>query len=59
VLGRMTARIAELPAIGERCVVLGVLDGRDGRKAFSRTTAYGQDGRVLGRAAATWIEVPV
>jgi hypothetical protein len=56
-LGRLTARIRELPAIGEHCVVVGVLDGRDGRKAFTRTTAYGADGRELGRAAAVWIEL--
>ena len=45
-----------MPAIGERCVVVGQLDGRDGRKGFTRTTAYGADGRELGRAAAVWIE---
>ena len=46
-----------MPAVGEHCVVVGELDGRDGRKAFTRTTAYGADGRELGRARATWIEL--
>jgi hypothetical protein len=57
VLGRMTAQVLDVPAVGEHCVIVGVMDGRDGRKAFTRTTAYGADGRELGRAAATWIEI--
>jgi hypothetical protein len=57
VLGRMTARILDVPAVGEHCVVTAECDGWDGRKAFSRSTGYGQDGRVLGIAQATWIEL--
>jgi hypothetical protein len=57
VLGRMTACISDVPAVGERCVVSAACDGWDGRKAFSRTSAYGQDGRLLGTAKATWIEL--
>ena len=56
VLGRMTAEVRAMPGVGERCVVVGQLDGRDGRKGFTRTTAYGADGRELGRSAAVWIE---
>ena len=59
VLGRIAARVVDVPAIGERCVVVGELDGWDGRKAHARTTAYGADGRELGRAAAVWIEIPL
>ena len=59
VLGRMTAEVKAMPAIGERCVVVGKLDGRDGRKGFTRATAYGADGRELGRARAVWIEINV
>ncbi len=58
VLGRMAAQVRAMPGVGERCVVVGQLDGRDGRKSFTRTTAYGADGRELGRAAAVWIEIP-
>ena len=58
VLGRMTARVGAVPAVGERCVVVGQLDAREGRKGFTRTTAYGADGRELGRASAVWIETP-
>jgi hypothetical protein len=57
VLGRMTAEVKAMPAVGERCVVVGQLDGRDGRKGFTRATAYGADGRELGRARAVWIEI--
>jgi hypothetical protein len=57
VLGRMTTAVRAMPSIGEQCVVVGQLDGRDGRKGFTRTTAYGADGRELGRAAAVWIEI--
>jgi hypothetical protein len=42
--------------VGERCVVVAAGQGWDGRKAFSRSTAYGEDGRELGRSRATWIE---
>lgn len=57
VLGRMTAEVRAMPGVGERCVVVGQLDGREGRKGFTRTTAYGADGRELGRATAVWIEI--
>ncbi len=57
VLGQFTALITEVPQIGERCVVVAQGDGWDGRKAFSRSTGYGEDGRVLGAASATWIEL--
>jgi hypothetical protein len=57
VLGRMTALISEVPAIGERCVVVARCDRWDGRKAFSRSTGYGEDGRILGVTSAIWIEL--
>jgi hypothetical protein len=55
-LGRLTARVFSAPEVGERCVVVAAGQGWDGRKAFSRSTAYGEDGRELGRSRATWIE---
>ena len=57
-LGRMTAIVHAMPSVGETCVVVGELDRRKGRKSFTRSTAYGSDGRELGRAAATWIDIP-
>ena len=56
VLGRITAQVDALPLIGERCVVMGGLLGREGRKVYTATTAYDGDGRVFARATATWIE---
>jgi hypothetical protein len=55
-LGRITAQVDALPLIGERCIVMGALLGRDGRKVHTATTVYDEDGRALARAAATWIE---
>jgi len=57
VLGRMTGQMDALPPVGDRCVVMGRLLGREGRKAFTTTTLYDGDGRVLGRAHAVWIAV--
>nr|KEP23745.1 hypothetical protein DA06_05070 [Georgenia sp. SUBG003] len=55
VLGRMTASVSATPAAGEEVVVMGRLLGHEGRKYLTATTAYGEDGRELGRASATWI----
>jgi hypothetical protein len=57
VLGRMTALVSEVPAVGERCVVVACCDGWHGRKAYSRSTGYGEDGRMLGVTSAIWIEL--
>jgi len=59
VLGRITAQVRDLPALGELCVVMGLLLGSEGRKTWTATTAYGEDGRELGLAHATWISVQV
>lgn len=55
VLGRLTARVEHLPHPGEHCVVMGWPLGEEGRKLFAGTAAFGEDGRVLGSARATWI----
>ncbi|MGZ4631017.1 MAG: hypothetical protein ACXV2G_00015 [Actinomycetes bacterium] len=55
VLGRMAAAVDALPHVGERYVVVGRCLGVDGRKTFTASTIYDADGRVLGRAEATWI----
>jgi hypothetical protein len=57
VLGRMTARLTALPGVGEECVVMGLLLRSEGRKTWTATTAYGADGRELGRARSTWLTV--
>jgi hypothetical protein len=55
VLGRLTACVEHLPHPGERCVVMAWPLGEEGRKLFAGTALYGDDGRVLGSARATWI----
>lgn len=57
VLGTMTARVHELPAAGEPHLVLAWARGSSGRKYHSGTALMSADGRVLARAAATWIAV--
>ncbi len=59
VLGRMTAEVAAGLMVGDRCVVLGRWLGEQGRKTFTTSTVYDGDGRVVGRAEATWISVSV
>jgi len=54
-LGRLTAAVLDLPAVGERCVVMGRRVAEQGRKTFTATSAYGQDGRLLGHATAVWV----
>ena len=44
-----------LPDVGERCVVVGWPLGEEGRKLYAGTALYGEDGRPLARARATWI----
>jgi hypothetical protein len=55
VLGRFAAHVDSVPAVGEQCVVAGWPLGEEGRKLYAGTALYGEDGRVLGRARATWI----
>ena len=57
VLGRMTARVDALPVVGETHVVVGRHLGTDGRKSFTASTLYDADGRVVGAARHTWIQV--
>lgn len=57
VLGRMTAAVDALPAIGEEHVVVGQVRGTDGRKTFTASTLYDADDRVVARAEHTWITI--
>jgi hypothetical protein len=54
-LGRFAVDIDDLPEPGERCVVLAWPLGEDGRKLYAATALYGQGGRLLAKARATWI----
>jgi hypothetical protein len=55
-LGRMAGRVDDVPRVGERCVITARPLGRDGRKGYAATAAYGEDGRLLGVARQVWIE---
>ena len=55
-LGRFAVRIDELPGFAERCVVVSWPLGEDGRKLYAGTALYGDGGRRLAVARATWIE---
>jgi hypothetical protein len=56
VLGRLAAKVEALPRAGEHCVVVAWPLGDEGRKAYAGTALYGDSGRLLGVARATWIE---
>jgi hypothetical protein len=57
VLGRMTARVDALPVVEEPHVVVGRHLGGEGRKSFTASTLYDSDGRVVGAARHTWLQV--
>jgi len=56
VLGRLHARVVDTPVAGEPCVVVAwPLAQDEGRKRFAGTAVFGESGRLLGLARATWI----
>jgi hypothetical protein len=57
VLGRITARIDALPAVGGEHVVVGEERGREGRKTATATSLYDAAGRLVGTAEHVWITV--
>jgi len=56
VLGRLTARVSERPAIGAECVVVGWPLGADGRRLLAGTALWEGD-RLLALARAVWFPV--
>ena len=57
VLGRITAQVDALPAIGEPHVLVGQRLGADGRKTMTAATLYDSDERIVARAEHVWIAV--
>lgn len=57
VLGRMTAQVDDLPAVGEPHVVVGAMRDRQGRKTFTASTMYDSDERIVARAEHVWIAI--
>jgi hypothetical protein len=58
VLGRMTARLGPLPAVGDECRVIAWPIGRDGRKLTAGSALLGSDDKVLAVARAVWLTIP-
>jgi hypothetical protein len=54
-LGRMAARVLNLPRLGEPLVVLGWRVGEDGRKRHAASALLTPGGEVLAAARSTWI----
>jgi hypothetical protein len=57
VLGRMTARVGRLPAVGEEHVVVGLARGSEGRKHHTSASIYDSRGDLVGAAEHVWITV--
>ena len=57
VLGRMAYRLEKPIYAGEKYVVMGWAQGREGRKSFCGTAVYDAEGKVCAVARATWIQI--
>jgi hypothetical protein len=57
VLGRILADIRGAPEPGEACVVHGWPIASEGRKHVVGTSVHGFDGRCIGVARATWLDI--
>jgi hypothetical protein len=55
VLGRMVAALEGPVRPGQRTIAAGWELGREGRKLFSGTALFAEDGALIGRARQTWI----
>lgn len=55
--GRMHGRVERPAAVGEKCRVIGWEIGRDGRKHYSGTAIFKEDGTLSAAALTTWIEI--
>jgi len=56
-LGELAVEVVARPSVDEACSVLAWSLGGEGRKRFSGTALIGDDGSMLARARATWIEI--
>ena len=56
-LGRLTAERLREIAVGERLAVVGWPLGFEGRKSFTASAILDEDGEVVARAQATWIQL--
>ncbi len=58
VLGELSAELLAPLSVDARCVVLGWSLGVQGRKRHAGTAVVAEDGRLIAKARAVWIEVP-
>jgi hypothetical protein len=54
-LGRMAGAIDRTVRAGERCVIMGWLLGREGRKVHAGSALWNEAGEIVGRSRQTWI----
>lgn len=59
VLGELCASFAGTIDCGERCVVMGWPLGVQGRKRLAGSAVYTEGGRLVAKARAVWVEVPL
>jgi hypothetical protein len=57
VLGRITAQVEHVPAVGSPVVVVAQWHGDEGRKTVTSTAAYDEQGGLVGRSEQVWIAV--
>jgi hypothetical protein len=57
VLGRLHAQILRETKVGDRYVVVGWKVGSEGRKLWSGTAVFDEDGNACASASATWIQL--
>lgn len=58
VLGELTAKIEGEVSPGDRCVAMGWNMGGEGRKHIAGSAVFSEDGKLIGIARATWVEIP-
>jgi hypothetical protein len=56
-LGEMQAHVDRRVRVGDPCIVIGWKLGAEGRKHYAGTAVFDQEGELLARARATWIEL--
>jgi hypothetical protein len=59
VLGELCASVVREVSPGVACLVIAWPVGINGKKRFSGSAIYGADGRLVAKARATWIEIPL
>jgi len=58
VLGRLTVKMDRPVTKGEKLIVIGWDMGSEGRKFYSGTAIYNEEGTLKASAKAIWIEIP-